>query len=49
MLELLKMLVLIAAGAVAIKLLTRTMTPNRPRNTPEDPFADQPADEDEDA
>ncbi|MBQ7778758.1 MAG: hypothetical protein IJ396_07590 [Oscillibacter sp.] len=29
MLELLKMLVLIAAGAAAIKLLTRTMTPNR--------------------
>lgn len=49
MLELLKMLVLIAAGAVAIKLLTRTMTPNRPHNMQEDLFAGQPADEDEDA
>lgn len=29
MLELVKMLVLIAAGVTAIKLLTRTMTPNR--------------------
>ena len=29
MIELLKMLALIAAGGIAIKLLTRTMTPNK--------------------
>ena len=29
MIELLKMIALIAAGAIAIKLLTRTMTPNK--------------------
>ena len=32
MTELLKLLALIAAGAVAIKLLTRTMTPTQKKN-----------------
>lgn len=41
MLELLKMLALIAAGAAAIKLLTRTMTPNRPHKAEEELFAGQ--------
>ena len=44
MLELLKMLALIAAGAAAIRLLTRTMTPNRPRKAEEELFARQDAD-----
>ena len=41
MLELLKMLALIAAGAAAIKLLTRTMPPNRPRKAEDELFAGQ--------
>ena len=41
MLELLKMLALIAVGAAAIKLLTRTMTPNRPRKAEDELFAGQ--------
>ena len=41
MLELLKMLALIAAGAAAIRLLTRAMTPNRPRKAEDELFAGQ--------
>ena len=48
MLELLKMLVLITAGAAAIKLLTRTMTPNRPHKPDDELFAGQDSDESDD-